>query len=76
MNPFALVGRMAGIRRIAEHDHHRVVLLRLSGFGSFAGQCLGEQGQAGQLVRLLKRVCQIHPQPLVRLEVVAGLSEL
>ena len=48
-NPGALVGGMPGIRRVAEHHHHRLRALHVIGAGRFAHDLVGEQ-RAGPFV--------------------------
>ena len=64
---------MAGVRRVAQHDQHGLVLLDLIGGVRFLAQRTQWTKLLGGALQILERICQENVQPLVTLRLVAPL---
>ena len=65
-DPLALVRRVPGVGRVADHDHHRAVSLHRVGLARFACDLGSEHHLCGLAVRLLQRVGQEDVETPVR----------
>ena len=62
-DPLALVGRVPRIRRVADHDHDRMIALDGVGLARLLRDFGREHGDCGLLVRLFERVGEENIEP-------------
>src|SRR6266481_7241617 len=66
---------MPGIRRIAEHHHHRRFILHLVGAAGFFCQPLSKERQVGHFVCFFQRVGEENAQAFVAGKIIAGFAQ-